>query len=218
MSEALSTSPARAPRPLPTWLATIAPLALPSIAMSGPASWRISSGIAWLSAVVAEPAMGSTSTFQTSMVSTIHSARDQAAVVADARRELGGGVEPVVGEAYGVGDRARLRGADGRVRLLRSGAPREVDDGLPVDGTVVRGEERLHLRHQRAEVGHAAARAAEATHLGEDLLEGRALERVVVVGALTGRSGASGGVTHGVNGTHCAQPRALDSAALDSTP
>ena len=33
MSEALSTSPASAPRPLPTWEATIAPLALPSIAM-----------------------------------------------------------------------------------------------------------------------------------------------------------------------------------------
>ena len=81
MSEALSTSPASAPRPLPTWLATIAPLALPSIAISGPASWRISSGIAWLSAEVAEPAIGSTSTFHTSMVSTIHSARDQAAVV-----------------------------------------------------------------------------------------------------------------------------------------
>jgi hypothetical protein len=62
-------------------LATIAPLALPSMAMSGPASWRISSGMAWPRAAVAEPAIGSTSTFHTSMVSTIHSARDQAAVV-----------------------------------------------------------------------------------------------------------------------------------------
>ena len=59
----------------------MAPLALPSIAISGPASWRISSGIASPRAVVAEPAMGSTSTFHTSMVSTIHSARDHAAVV-----------------------------------------------------------------------------------------------------------------------------------------
>ena len=106
MSDALSTSPASAPRPLPTWLATMAPLALPSIARSGPASWRISSGSAWPSAAVAEPAIGSTSTFQTSVVSTIQSARDHAAVVLHAGREAGGGVEPVVGEAYGVGDRA----------------------------------------------------------------------------------------------------------------
>ena len=49
--------------------------------MRGPASWRISSGIACPSAAVAEPAIGSTSTFHTSMVSTIHSARDHAAVV-----------------------------------------------------------------------------------------------------------------------------------------
>ena len=107
---------------------------------------------------------------------------------------------------------ADWRGADGRVGLLRGGAAGEVGDGVPVDRAVVRGEQRLHLRHQRVEVGHAAARA-EAAHLGEDLLEGRALEGVVVVGALTGRSGASGGVTHGLHGTHRAQPQPpLDSA------
>ena len=186
MSDALSTSPARAPRPLPTWLATIAPLALPSIAMSGPASWRISSGIAWLSAVVAEPAIGSTSTFQTSMVSTIHSARDQAAVVATPD-----GNSVVVSSQWSARrtasatapDWAALTVGSGSCAAVRAG---EVGDGLPVDGSVVRGEERLHLRHQRAEVGHAAARAAEAAQLREDLLEGRALERVVVVGALTG--------------------------------
>ena len=59
----------------------MAPLALPSMAISGPASCLISSGIAWPSAAVAEPAIGSTSTFHTSRVSTIHSARDHAAVV-----------------------------------------------------------------------------------------------------------------------------------------
>ena len=49
--------------------------------MRGPASCFISSGIAWPRAWVAEPAIGSTSTFQTGIVSTIHSARDHAAVV-----------------------------------------------------------------------------------------------------------------------------------------
>ena len=58
-----------------------------------------------------------------------------------------------------------------------------------------------------ADAGYQGPRAAEAAHLLEDLLEGRALEGVVVVGALTGRSGASGGVTHGNHGTHSAQPR-----------
>ncbi len=56
-----------------------------------------------------------------------------------------------------------------------------------------------------------APEAAEASHLGEDLLERRALERVAVVGALTGLAGASGGVTHVLHRTDRAQPRLLHS-------
>jgi hypothetical protein len=80
MSEALSTSPARAPRPEPTWVASIAPMALPSMAMIGPPMPCASAGRALPRAPTEEAAIGSTSTFQTSVVPTIHSARLQAAV------------------------------------------------------------------------------------------------------------------------------------------
>ena len=53
-------------------------------------------------------ATGSTSTFQTSMVCSTHSARLQAAVVVTPEGKLGGRVEPVVGEPDGVGDRVAL--------------------------------------------------------------------------------------------------------------
>ncbi len=81
MSDAVSTSPASPPSAEPTWLATIAPVAWLSIPRIGPAIARASSGSALPSAWVAWAATGSTSTFQTSVVPTIHSARDQAAVV-----------------------------------------------------------------------------------------------------------------------------------------
>ena len=81
MSEAPSTSLDRAPTPWPTWLATMAPVALPSMPSRGPAIARASSGRALPRAPTAEPAIGSTRRFQTSVVSTIHSARLQAAVV-----------------------------------------------------------------------------------------------------------------------------------------
>ena len=69
------------PEALPTWVATIAPLALPSMAMQRPGDACALLGHRLAEAAVAEPATGSTSSFQTSRVSTIHSARDQAAVV-----------------------------------------------------------------------------------------------------------------------------------------
>ena len=81
MSDAVSTSPASPPSAEPTWLATIAPVAWLIIPSSGPAMARASSGSALPSAWVAWAATGSTSTFQTSVVPTIHSARDHAAVV-----------------------------------------------------------------------------------------------------------------------------------------
>ncbi len=80
MSAAPSTSPARTPRPEPTWLASIAPTALPTMPRIGPAA-------AWASAGSAPPmpltdcsATGSTSTFHVSRVLTIQSARLHAAV------------------------------------------------------------------------------------------------------------------------------------------
>src|SRR4051812_2910958 len=75
MSEAETTSPAIAPSPEPTWLASIAPTALPSIARIGPPMLAASAGRALPSAPTDEAAIGSTRTFQTSVVPTIHSAR-----------------------------------------------------------------------------------------------------------------------------------------------
>ena len=206
MSEALSTSPASAPRPLPTWEATIAPLALPSIAMRGPASCFISSGIAWPRAWVAEPAIGSTSTFQTGIVSTIHSARDHAAVVVtpegnsvvvssqwSARRTASATAPDWAGLTVGSGSWAAAR----RARSVTVSQLTGPSCGAKKDCICAISE----LRSGRPPPG------AEPAHLGEDLLEGRALEGVVVVGTLTGRSGTTGGVTHGVHGTHRAQQR-----------
>ena len=71
----------------------------------------IGPAIAWASSGSALPrrrtdcsATGSTSTFQTSVVPTIHSARLQAAVEVTPEGNVGGLVEPVVGEPDGVGD------------------------------------------------------------------------------------------------------------------
>ena len=80
MSEAETTSPARAPSPEPTWVASIAPTALPSMARIGPPMLAASAGRALPSAPTDDAAIGSTSTFQTSVVPTIHSALLQAAV------------------------------------------------------------------------------------------------------------------------------------------
>ena len=79
MSEALSTSPARPPSACPTWLPNIAPPAWPSSPISGPAICCASGGSAPPIADTTCSATGSTSTFQTSMVCSTHSARLQAA-------------------------------------------------------------------------------------------------------------------------------------------
>ena len=101
----------------------------------------ISSGIAWPRALVAEPAIGSTSTFQTSMVSTIHSARDQAAVVVTPE-----GNSVVVSSQWSARRTASATALDWagltrRVGLLGRGPARQVRDGVPVDRAVVRREE-----------------------------------------------------------------------------
>ncbi len=80
MSETVSTSPARAPRPEPTWVASIAPIALPIMPIIGPAMAWASAGSAPLRPCTDCSATGSTSTFHTSRVSSTHSARLQAAV------------------------------------------------------------------------------------------------------------------------------------------
>ena len=81
MSLAVSTSPARPPSAAPTWLPNIAPPALPSIPIRGPAIALASSGIALPMAPTTCSATGSTRTRHTSVVCSIHSARLQAAVV-----------------------------------------------------------------------------------------------------------------------------------------
>ena len=81
MSETLSTSPARVPRPEPTWLASSAPIALPRMPRIGAACACALSGSAEPIAPTDCWATGSTRTFQTSVVLTTHSARLQAAAV-----------------------------------------------------------------------------------------------------------------------------------------
>ena len=81
MSLAVSTSAARPPSAAPTWLPNSAPPTLLSIPISGPAMARVSSGIASPMAATTCSATGSTSTFHTGVVCSIHSARLQAAVV-----------------------------------------------------------------------------------------------------------------------------------------
>jgi hypothetical protein len=80
MSEAVSTSPAIAPSPEPTCEASMEPMALPSMPRIGPLIAAASAGRALPSAPTDDAAIGSTSTFQTSVVPTTHSARLQAAV------------------------------------------------------------------------------------------------------------------------------------------
>ena len=75
MSETESTSPASVPSPEPTWLASSAPIARPRMPRIGPACAWASSGSAEPSAPTDWRATGSTSTFQTSVVLTTHSAR-----------------------------------------------------------------------------------------------------------------------------------------------
>ena len=96
-------------------------------------------------------ATGSTSTFHTSAVSTTHSARLQRRG-GHAGGELGGLVEPVVGELDGVGDPCLLRGGRG-VGAGRDRLAGEVDGDVPVQRAVVGLEERLQLAEELAEVG-----------------------------------------------------------------
>ncbi len=76
--------------------------------ISGPAIALASSGRALPIAETTCSATGSTSRCQTSMVSSTHSARLQAATPRDARGQVGRRVEPVVGQAQGVGDLGAL--------------------------------------------------------------------------------------------------------------
>ena len=198
MSETLSTSAARAPSPEPTWEASIAPTALPRMPSIGPEAARASSGRALPRAWTEPSAIGSTSTFHTSVVPTIHSARLQAAVEVTPEGKLGGVVEPVVGEPDGVRDGVLLLLGRRRVGLLGDDLPGRVEGEVPVDGAVVRLHQRLDLAEQGAQVGHPAGAATEGaaeTGAAEELLEGGALERVLAaVVRLVG--GVAGVVAH----------------------
>ena len=185
MSETLSTSAARAPSPEPTWEASIAPTALPRMPSIGPAIARASSGSALPRACTDPSAIGSTRTFQTSAVPTIHSARLQAAVEVTPEGNVGGLVEPVVGEPDGVGDGVLLLsgvgdGSGDWAAVLRAMSSAKSQ----LIGAVVRLHQRLDLAEELAEVGHAAearhpAEAAGEPAAAEELLERRALEGVL---------------------------------------
>jgi hypothetical protein len=87
---------------------------------------------------------------------------------------------------------ASLVGLELRPRRLRDGLPRGVDRQVPVQGPVVGLHHGLELAEQLSEVGRTA---------GEELLERRAPERVLVVGRWL--------LGHGVNGTRSAVRVAL---------
>ena len=88
-------------------------------AMPGTPAWSSSSGVSapamasamWL-------ATGSTRRRQVGIVRSIHSARLQAAGLPGDAREVGGGVQPDLGDRHGVRDRADLGAswASGRAR------------------------------------------------------------------------------------------------------
>ena len=181
MSEAVSTSPASAPMPEPTWEASIAPTALPRMPMIGPAIALASSGRAPLRELTERSATGSTSTFHTSVVADDPLGAAPGRGRGDAGRERGGarrasgrpGVTASATASFcfwvGVGS------GDWATDLAG-----QVDREVPVDGAVVGLHQRLDLAEERAQVGGPAA--------AEELLERRALE-----GVLAARVGAVGG-------------------------
>ncbi len=172
MSEADTTSPAMAPRPEPTWLASIAPTALPSIARMGPPIPAASAGSALPSAPTDEAAIGSTSTFHTSVVPTTHSARLQAAVevTPDGKSVVSSSQWSARRTASAISSRSRCEGVgSGR---LGHGLASGVDGELPVQRAVVGLHHRLDLAEQLVEIGRTT---------GEELLERRTPERVLVV-------------------------------------
>ena len=132
-----------------------------------------------------DSAIGSTSTFQTSVVPTTHSARLQAAV------ELTPEGNAVVSSSQWsarrtrVGDRVLLLLRRRRVGLLGDGLARQVEREVPVHRAVVGLHQELDLVEELGEVGHPAGSAGRSaaqlvTELAEELLEGRALEGVLV--------------------------------------
>ena len=123
MSEALSTSPASAPRPEPTWVASIAPTALPSMPTSGPA---IACASPPGKRVAHAPPTDCSATGSTSTLPHVDGADDPLGAAPGGGRlhaggELGGLVEPVVGQPDGVGDRVLLLL---RRRGVRAAGPR----------------------------------------------------------------------------------------------
>ena len=103
-----------------------------------------------------------------------HSARLQAAVEVTPEGNVGGLVEPVVGEPHGVGDRVLLALRGGGVGLLGDGASGDVTGQVPVHGAVVGLPSSPASGSSSAgQVGHPRPSP------GEDLLERRALEGVV---------------------------------------
>src|SRR5690606_15553859 len=90
----------------------------------------------------------------------------------------GGLDEPVVGEPERVGDLVAVAAARGGVGVLGDGLAGGVASELPVHGAVERRHHRLQLAHQGRQVRHALA-TGTAGEPAEELLERRALERVL---------------------------------------
>jgi hypothetical protein len=90
----------------------------------------------------------------------------------------GGLVEPVVGQLHGVGDGVCWAPVGDGSGDWRHGLAGQVERDVPVERAVVGLEHRLQLAEELVEVGHALP--AQAAHgAAEELLEGRALERVL---------------------------------------
>jgi hypothetical protein len=107
------------------------------------------------------------------VVPTTHSARLHAAVDVTPEGKWVVSSSQWSAQPDGVGDLVALLLRGRRVGLLGDGLAGGVDRELPVQGTVVGLHHRLELAEELADVGRAA---------GEELLERRAPERVLVVG------------------------------------
>lgn len=170
-----TTSAASAPSAWPIWVPNMAPPIERITPISGPAMACISSGRTPPMALPTRSATGSTRSFQTGRVASIHSARLQATAVPAAGGELGAGVQPEVGEPDRLGDGRAFGGAHRAVLAL---ALRGLGDHR-LAGDVL-GELPVHRP------------AVEGQHLAE-LLEGRAQ----VVGVEAAEHGAEGVVRAG---------------------
>ena len=117
--------------------------------------------------------------------------------------EVGGLVEPVVGEPHGVGDGVAAASGTGSGRTPGDGLAGHVEGDVPVERAVVGLHHRLQLAEELVEVGHAARRLPKNCSNGVPL---------------KGFWPLVGVVAHGLHGTRIGQPRRRPPGATRVVP